>query len=197
MENLVKNPKILKLNSAGLPQEWISTDEAVTYYATDMVLFELGTTVITYHGGINRLTQKQSIINANSIIAIKGGFHKNFNSRTPALTNHALFERDRYTCAYCGGLFKSEKLSRDHIKPKGQGGLDIWMNVVTACRVCNSNKGCRTVEQARMPLLYTPYVPDIYEEFILKQGAKKILADQMEYLLHNVNKQSRIHQNVI
>lgn len=185
-------PKILKLDAAGLPQEWIEAEEAISYYATNMVLFELGSTVVTFHGGYNRFTEKQSEISASSIIAIKGGFHKREEFKAPRLTNYALFERDRYVCAYCGGIFKSEKLSRDHVTPKCQGGQDIWTNVVTSCKSCNSVKGGRTVEQARMSLLYMPYTPDIYENFILKRGTKKILADQMEYLLHKVNKQSRI-----
>ena len=197
MENLNKaTPRILKIDASGMPQSWISIDYAITYYATDMVLFELGSPVVTYRGGVNRVTQLQSEITTNSIIAIKGQISKKADyTRVPKLANETLFERDRYVCAYCGGLFHKDDLSREHIIPKGQGGKDIWTNVVSACKHCNSTKGCRTLEQARMSLIYLPYTPDRYENFILKQGTKRILADQMEFLLSKVNKNSRLRSN--
>ena len=55
------------------------------------------------------------------------------------------------------------------------------MNVVTACRACNHRKSSRTPEQAGMALLYTPYVPSLWEDFILRN--RRILADQMEFLM--------------
>lgn len=190
------NPKILKIDASGMPQQWLSIDDAISYYATDMVLYELGSPVTTYRGGINRITQKQSEITTNSIIAIKGKVSKKSDyARVPKLANETLFERDRYVCAYCGGLFHREDLSREHIIPKGQGGQDIWTNVVTACKHCNSAKGCRTLEQSRMNLIYLPYTPDRYENFILRQGTRRILADQMEFLLSGVSKNSRLKIN--
>lgn len=38
-------------------------------------------------------------------------------------------------CGYCGGEFSYQKLTRDHIVPVSQGGRDLWMNVVTCCRL--------------------------------------------------------------
>ena len=60
------------------------------------------------------------------------------------------------------------------------------MNVVTACRACNHRKSNRTPEQARMPLLYAPYVPSLWEDFILRN--RRILADQMEFLMAHLPK---------
>jgi hypothetical protein len=65
------------------------------------------------------------------------------------------------------------------------------MNSVTACRPCNTRKGNRAPEQANMPLLYVPYVPNRHEHFILRN--RRILADQMEYLLAGVPRSSRLH----
>ena len=42
-----------------------------------------------------------------------------------------------------------------------------------------------------MPLLYVPYVPNRHEHFILRN--RRILADQMEYLLAGVPRTSRLH----
>ena len=41
-----------------------------------------------------------------------------------------------------------------------------------------------------MHLLYVPYVPNIFEKMILRN--KKILADQMEFLIGRIPKHSRI-----
>jgi 5-methylcytosine-specific restriction endonuclease McrA len=84
-------------------------------------------------------------------------------------------------------------LSKDHIVPKSRGGENSWMNVVTSCRDCNSTKGSKTLKEAKMELLYLPYVPSHYENMILQN--RNILADQMEFLLAGVPKHSRILQN--
>lgn len=193
MIELLPSPKILQVDAAGFPKKWLNVKEAISYYATDSVMFELGNPVVTFRGGINRVTNQVSEITTNSIIAVKGDvIRKIDNKRVPALTNEKLFERDRYLCAYCGELFFSKDLSRDHIIPSCQGGKDIWTNVVTSCKRCNSAKGGRNLEQAKMNLLYLPYTPDRYENFILSQGVRRILADQMEFLLNKVNKNSRL-----
>ena len=44
-------------------------------------------------------------------------------------------------------------------------------------------------DEARMPLLYVPYVPCRFEHFILSE--RRILADQMEYLAARLPKHSR------
>ena len=36
-----------------------------------------------------------------------------------------------------GDNFHEEDLTREHIIPFAQNGIDTWMNVVTACRACN------------------------------------------------------------
>ena len=41
-----------------------------------------------------------------------------------------------------------------------------------------------------VPLLYTPYVPSLWEDFILRN--RRILADQMDFLMAHVPKTSRL-----
>ena len=41
-----------------------------------------------------------------------------------------------------------------------------------------------------MPLLYAPFVPSLWEDFILR--IRRFLADQMEFLLAHVPKSSRL-----
>ena len=107
----------------------------------------------------------------------------------PALSNPKLFARDRYVCAYCGGRFLVDELTREHIVPISRGGSDSWMNCITACRGCNGRKGNRLPEEAHMTLLYLPYVPSLHEDMILR--GRRIVADQMDFLLASVPR--RIH----
>lgn len=183
--------KVLKLSAQGLPQSWISLEQAVIHYAAQEVRWEVGQTVATFRGGHNARTGEQSIITVNSIIGTKGVPGINPFDLRPGLTNAKLFARDRNLCAYCGDGFAEADLTREHIIPFAQNGRDGWMNVVTACRACNHRKSDRTPEQAHMPLLYTPYVPTLWEDFILRN--RRILADQMEFLMAHLPKSSRLY----
>lgn len=183
---------ILALDQAGMPNRWLVMEQAITYHAREMVAWSLGEIVCTFHGGLSRLTGERSCLSTKSIIAIKGASEFVRDHRAePHLTNHALYRRDRHVCAYCGGQFKEYDLSRDHVVPLHLGGRDRWMNVVTACRRCNTVKGGRTPEAARMPLLYAPYVPNRHEHLVLQN--RRILQDQMDYLMARVPKYSRLH----
>lgn len=127
--------KVLKLSAQGLPQSWISLEEAVLHYAADEVRWEMGAEVAVFHGGHNAVTGRQSIITVNSIIGTKGVPNINPFELRPTLTNAKLFARDRCLCGYCGHQFHEDELTREHILPMAQNGRDIWMNVVTACKL--------------------------------------------------------------
>ena len=182
--------KVLKLSAQGLPQSWISLEQAVIHYAANEVRWEMGNEVAVFHGGHNAITGQQSIIAVSSIIGTRGVPNINPFQLRPGLTNSKLFVRDRNVCAYCGDRFDEADLTREHITPFAQNGMDVWMNVVTACRPCNHRKSHRTPEQALMPLLYAPYVPSLYEDFIL--SSRHIRVDVMEWLLARVPKGSRL-----
>jgi hypothetical protein len=66
----------------------------------------------------------------------------------------AVYARDGYACRYCGT--GAGPFAIDHIHPRSQGGGDEAENLAVACRSCNSSKGARTPEQARMALLPIP-----------------------------------------
>lgn len=53
------------------------------------------------------------------------------------------FQRDNFTCAYCGRspiCDSSIELHIDHIVPKCKGGDEDIRNLTTACKECNSGK---------------------------------------------------------
>ena len=58
----------------------------------------------------------------------------------PKSVRFEVFKRDKFTCQYCGASAPDVILQVDHIKPVSKGGTNDIMNVVTACRDCNSGK---------------------------------------------------------
>lgn len=183
--------QVLALDQSGLPHKWITLETAVFYYAKDLVFWDMGEIVMPFRGGISGKTGLQSRIEPKSIIAVK---HCNrgvwLQDQSPLLCNDTLFARDKHVCAFCGSVFKDRDLSRDHVQPVSKKGLDVWTNVVTACRPCNNKKADRTPESANMLLRYTPYEPNRFEHFILQN--RNILADQMEFLMPKVGRNSRL-----
>jgi hypothetical protein len=65
---------------------------------------------------------------------------------------------------------------------------------VTACRRCNNLKAWRTPEQARLQLIAIPFTPS-YAEYIYLKG-RRVLADQMEYLLAHFPRTSPLHKRL-
>jgi len=189
-ETIETSPLILTLDMHGIPHRWVNWQRACFYYAKNLVAWTVGDANFTFHGGYNRHDGRRSSITANSIIAIKGkALASKSMFQVPPLSNRELFHRDRHICAYCGGEFSGQRLTRDHVLPVSQGGIDQWMNVVTACRSCNQVKGGRTPEQAKMELLFAPYVPNKAEYLILCN--RRILVDQMDFLAQHVPSVSR------
>lgn len=70
-----------------------------------------------------------------------------------------LFARDGYRCQYCGEMKPVTQLSIDHVMPRSRGGGTTWENVVCSCVGCNTKKGGRTPQEARMRLLQRPAKP--------------------------------------
>jgi HNH endonuclease len=183
--------EVLQLDVSGRPQAWLSAKEAAVIYASDGIAWTLGEAFTVLRGGLQRRTGLQSRIEVHPIIAVRGAVPSRAWRQAPALSNPKLFARDRQFCAYCGGHFHLDALTREHIVPTSRGGHDTWMNCITACRACNGRKGNRLPEEARMSLMYLPYVPSLHEDMILR--GRRILADQMEFLLASVPRHSRLH----
>jgi len=72
-----------------------------------------------------------------------------------------VFWRDSNQCQYCGGFFKFDELTMDHVMPKSKGGAKSWENIVTSCKTCNSKKRDRTPKEAQMPLIRRPHSPRV------------------------------------
>jgi 5-methylcytosine-specific restriction endonuclease McrA len=70
-----------------------------------------------------------------------------------------IFNRDKFTCQYCGKQPHRSKLNLDHVIPRSLGGRTTWENVVCSCVECNRRKGGRTPQQARIALSRVPIKP--------------------------------------
>jgi hypothetical protein len=57
----------------------------------------------------------------------------------------ATFERDDFTCQYCGD--RGGRLECDHIMPVSRGGSNDIENLATACFGCNRSKRSKTLEE--------------------------------------------------
>lgn len=183
--------RILRLNIAGQPVEWLHWKEAVCLHARDMVVWTLGGIAREVRGGYCRHTGVQSTIQLPAIIAC-GGRRIQKVRTNPSLTNEALFARDDYHCLYCGNAFPFVNLSRDHVVPKSRGGRDRWENVVSACRRCNQHKGDRMLNEIDMELIALPYRPN-FAEYLALTNSKRIRGDQMEFLRPQFSKNSRFN----
>lgn len=186
-------PLVLQLDIGGNPCRWITYEDSAYYYSKNLVAWAAGEVDFTLRGGTNAVTGEQSKLTMNTIIAVKGKADKDRATMRVPLTNKTLFRRDHNLCAYCGQVGEPRALTRDHIIPTSKLGPNTWMNVVTACEGCNKAKDDKTPEQAHMKLLYVPYEPTRGEYLILQN--RRILADQMTFLLTKVSKNSRVFKD--
>ncbi|HMN81537.1 MAG TPA: HNH endonuclease [Burkholderiaceae bacterium] len=182
---------VLQLDIQGTPQAWISLEHAAVHLATRSVAWVDGDgPLATLRGGFNVARGCQSVIDVHPIIALHGASKVNLFDIVPAFSKAKVFRRDRHTCAYCGQRFAERLLSCDHIVPQARGGAWTWMNLVTACGPCNGRKADRRPEEAGMPLVYLPYVPSRFEDFLLE--GRHIRADVHEWLAARLPKGSRL-----
>lgn len=76
-------------------------------------------------------------------------FLRHWNNRPPSHEWRDLrayvFERDDYTCAYCGK--RGVKLECDHIIPVARGGHNGVDNLVTSCKPCNRSKAGKLLSE--------------------------------------------------
>ena len=183
MKDMQVNSLVLACDCAGNPSAWLSNEMAVHLVATDRVLAPLGEHARVIYGGVNAASGRRSSIELSSILLTNARVRQHRWERhyEAPLTNRALFARDGYLCLYCGRVFRSGELTRDHIVPVSRGGDNCWTNVATACRSCNQRKNNRTPEQWGHLLLAVPFAPN-WAEFLYLKNSRKIVVDQMDFL---------------
>jgi len=189
--------QVLRVDVAGMPLDWIGYQEAVRLYHLERVAYSFGTLLYRLRGGVNARSGRRTVIEVTSIVATRGDLRapvRRPGAYAPPLSNPMLFRRDSHLCLYCGRQLPARDLSRDHVTPLSQGGQDTWANVVTACKRCNNHKSGRTPEEAGVELLAVPFTPT-HAEYVYLQG-KRILADQMDFLLTHFPRTSPLHRRL-
>ena len=96
------------------------------------------------------------------------------------LTRLEVFNRDQYTCQYCGK--ETRQLTLDHVIPRYRGGQHTWENVVSACILCNRRKAGKTPEEAGMRLIRHPSPPRGTRFFNIPHHYLQIQSEWQKYL---------------
>jgi len=63
-----------------------------------------------------------------------------------------VFNRDSFTCQYCGRIPPLVMLHVDHVIPVAKGGTNDMENLTTSCAGCNSGKGSKSIAASSNPL---------------------------------------------
>src|SRR5437660_92270 len=88
--NNIGTTRLLSLDSSGRILDWMSWQDAVCLYVRGAVAWTLGDPCLTIHGGMNRLSGEQSLIDLHPIVASRGHARQTVIDPAPALTNAAL-----------------------------------------------------------------------------------------------------------
>lgn len=94
-------------------------------------------------------------------------------------TKKNILLRDNNTCQYCG---ETTDLTIDHIIPTSRGGKNTWENMVTACKMCNSKKGDKTLEEVGFEIPKTKHLSklDVVQKYSIHH--KKINWKQYSFM---------------
>lgn len=90
-----------------------------------------------------------------SVIRLQSYIRKPYT--TVKLSRKSVLARDNFTCQYCGR--REKDMTVDHVIPRKNGGKTEWENLVCSCKTCNSKKGGRTLKEAGMKLVRSPFKP--------------------------------------
>lgn len=88
----------------------------------------------------------------------------------------AVFDRDNFTCRYCGRSTDDQiTLEVDHVIPRSKGGGDEIENLVTSCFECNRGKSAKVIGQT-VPEPETNRLRRLQEIAEANKSAKELIA---------------------
>lgn len=91
-----------------------------------------------------------------AIIVMKEYKNLNKKKRLTAVSTRNVLLRDGFRCAYCLTPLSFKNGTRDHIVPLSKGGKNTLLNVISACKKCNSTKDNKTLEESGLKLHFQP-----------------------------------------
>jgi len=170
--------RTLLLNATFEPLKIISWQRAITLLTQGKV------EVIDFYDreirGVTISFKLPSILRLLKLVKVKRA------SREVRFSRANIYQRDKYTCQYCGAGYNAEELTFDHVIPLVQGGETTWENIVTACLMCNNKKGGRTPREAKMRLIRRPVKPPWMPVVTLTFGIKNAPLSWRDYLYWNI-----------
>ena len=146
--------------------------------------------VLIFHGKAEMLENGVGFIHsAREIFALPSVIRLDYLIKRPRrerkLTRYEIFNRDNYTCQYCGK--RTRQLTLDHIIPRYRGGQHSWENVVSACVQCNRRKAGCTPQEAHMRLIRKPSPPHANPFFSIPYHYLQTQDEWRKYLPQYIN----------
>jgi 5-methylcytosine-specific restriction endonuclease McrA len=140
------NGRVLLLNFSYEPLGTIGVARA-------MCLVVRGAVFVEEFDGARVLRSPRAEFRVPSVVRLRRYVNVRRRRQTASMKRLRIFVRDKFRCQYCGGKRAAHELTLDHITPRSREGRSTPENLATACVACNTRKGSRTPEEARMPLL--------------------------------------------
>lgn len=100
-----------------------------------------------------------------------------------------IFERDNFTCQYCGQKPPQVILHLDHIYPKSKGGSNDEMNLITSCQDCNLGKKDKIIKNIKTKSQIKKSLEDVKE-------SEKQLNEYYKFLRKKERKYNKIVDNI-
>ena len=107
-------------------------------------------------------------------------------------TRFKVFDRDDYTCRYCGKTPSDGiTLEVDHVTAKSKGGSDLIENLVTSCFDCNRGKsdliiGCNHEEPARVAMRRAQEIKEAKRLIAEKKKAERLREKQIQEWVNTI-----------
>ncbi len=166
------NQQTLVLNQSYEAIDIVPWQNAITMLFTDKA------EVVSEYDGFVR--SQLLVIKIPAVVRLLNKFRR--HSKPVKFSRINVYARDGYKCLYCGDKFKMSELTYDHIVPRAQGGKTEWLNIATCCVDCNSKKGCRTPEQAKMKLRKKPVQPTRVPAMVIQLSRTSVPDAWREFL---------------
>ena len=98
-----------------------------------------------------------------------------------------VFERDGYTCRYCGSRPPEVVLEVDHFIPVKEGGDNEMTNLLTSCKQCNQGKKARLSRSPDESVEYSTVISDKKEVIKQLKEITRLNSEIVQYLDFHVD----------
>ena len=170
------NGRVLLLNLSYEPLGTVGVARA-------MCLVIRGVVSVEEFDGERVLRSPRAVFQVPSVIRLRRYVNVRRRRQTPGMRRFRIFVRDQFRCQYCAARLSVRDLTLDHITPRSKQGRTTPENLATACVRCNTRKGNRTPEEARMPLLTSQKALQVGLEHVLLCYYSESRPEWRKYLL--------------